>query len=185
MPTTTKTQTGKSNLTATTITPQPIYLNGKVPHTGIDLGTMGYRIGDSDRDVSQPSNAPDDFVVLNQANGNVFISKGNEWYYLGAVDSFDQIDPTLIPAWYNTVPSGPVGYRVGNTDRTVGSSTDGCADGFIVLNLCNGNVFTATGGVWAQTGTFSTALMNAWLENEGSLYTRKPIIYQTGTARVT
>ena len=169
---TTKTQTGVSKATATSVISQSIPLNAKV-------GAMGYRIGTTDRMPGEVSNQPDGFVVLNQSNGNVFQSIGGKWCTLGPIGNLDAIDPTLLPAWKNTVPSGPPGYRVTNTDRT--GSADGYPNGFLILNQTTGSAFTVSGGtlsggVWSGgtwgPGTFSKALTTAWLENEGVTYVR-------------
>jgi len=58
------------------------------------------------------------------------------------------------------------GYRIGTTDRVLGSPTS-AADAFVVLNQTNNKLFIASGGVWTSGGTFPGALsqndFNAWL----------------------
>lgn len=62
------------------------------------------------------------------------------------------------------------GYRIGITDRTDGEATD-TAEGFVVLNQTNGNVFTVTGGVWVLGGTFPADLYEAWFATvDGTQY---------------
>jgi len=186
-----KTQPGKSNLTATTVVVQDINLNGKVPNSVDLLGTMGYRIGVTDREVGTISNEPEGFVVLNTTNGNVFQTINGEWCSLGPIGNFDGIDDTLLPAWHNTIPSGPPGYRVGATDRS--GAADGYPNGFLVWNQTNGSVFavsggTLSGGVWSGgtwgVGTFTDALKIAWYESEGVSYVKSNIIQNAGKAKI-
>jgi hypothetical protein len=182
-----QTHTGVSNVTATVITPQTIELNGKSPDSTYPLGTMGYRIGVTDRVVgSDASEVPAGFVVLNTTNGNVFQNIGGEWFALGAIDSFDQIDPTLIPAWNNTIPgvNGPgVGYSVTTSERTIGSAATGYPEGFLVLNQCTGHAFVVSGGLWAS-GSFPSNLLAAWYEQEGVDYVESTIIHMYGRASI-
>lgn len=56
----------------------------------------------------------------------------------------------------------PLGYRIGTSDRPLGDTT-ASPDGFIVLNLTNGNTFEASGGFWISGGTFPAYLYDAWL----------------------
>jgi hypothetical protein len=48
------------------------------------------------------------------------------------------------------------GYRVTNTDRTVGGPT-AASDGFVLLNQATGKIFKAVGGVWTDAGIFPNA----------------------------
>lgn len=53
-------------------------------------------------------------------------------------------------------------YRIGNSDRIVGGSTN-IADGFIVLNLSNGQAFVTASGVWAQySETLPDVIVTTW-----------------------
>jgi hypothetical protein len=63
---TTKTQGGVTHLATAAAPPTPttIPLNGEIPLT--------YRIGTTDRNVMEFSEAPNGFLVFNQTNGNVF-----------------------------------------------------------------------------------------------------------------
>jgi hypothetical protein len=190
---TTKTQTGKSHLTATVITPHSISLNGDEPDTDNPLGTMGYRIGTTDRVVgSDASDVPVGFTILNQTNGNVFQNVGGKWYSLGT--NFDQVDPTLYPAWNNTTPGvgGPgVGYNTSTSDRS--GSAEGYPNGFLIWNQATGNAFVVsggslvggswTGGTWGA-GTFPDALKTAWREQEGNTYVESTIIHLYGKSRI-
>lgn len=55
------------------------------------------------------------------------------------------------------------GYRIGTSDREVGAATS-APDDFIVLNLTNGKVFIATGGLWTLSGSpFPASDFNDWL----------------------
>ena len=168
---TTKTQSGIANLTATTITPHSISLDGELPSVTNPLGTMGYRIGTTDRVVgSDASEVPVGFTILNQTNGKVFQNVGGKWYSLGT--DFDQVDPTLVPAWNNTAPGvgGPgKGYSVTTSDRS--GSADGYPNGFLI------------GGTWGA-GTFPDALKTAWYEQEGDLYVESTIIHLPGKSRI-
>jgi hypothetical protein len=190
---TTKTQSGIANLTATTITPHSISLDGELPSVTNPLGTMGYRIGTTDRVVgSDASEVPVGFTILNQTNGKVFQNVGGKWYSLGT--DFDQVDPTLVPAWNNTAPGvgGPgKGYSVTTSDRS--GSADGYPNGFLIWNQATGHVFTVsggslvggswTGGTWGA-GTFPDALKTAWYEQEGDLYVDSIIIHLHGKSRI-
>jgi hypothetical protein len=49
-------------------------------------------------------------------------------------------------------PKPPLGYRIGNSERVIGGPT-GASDGFAVLNLSTGHIFTALGGVWTSNST--------------------------------
>jgi hypothetical protein len=49
------------------------------------------------------------------------------------------------------------GYRVGESDRVIGSSIPNQPDGFIVINQQNGKIFIYSGGVWTDGGTFPNA----------------------------
>ena len=52
-------------------------------------------------------------------------------------------------------------YRIGNTNRTLGQASND-VEGFIVLNMCTGDTFVVSGGVWTSGGTFNAALLAAW-----------------------
>jgi hypothetical protein len=179
------THTGVSKVTATVITPQTIELNGKSPDSTNPLGTMGYRIGVTDRVVgSDASEVPDGFVILNTTTGNVFQNIGGKWFSLGT--NFDQVDPTLFPAWNNTIPGvgGPgVAYSVTTSSRTIGDSAAGYPEGFLVLNQCTGTAFVVSGGVWAS-GTFPPDLLTAWYEQKGDDYVESTIIHLHGKSRI-
>jgi hypothetical protein len=130
-----------------------IPLNGDIP--------LGYRIGTSDRTLGAATDGEaDGFLVLNQTNNNVFVAQGGVWVDGGTFDA------DLLAAWYATVqgtnPPGS-GYAIGMSDRTLGDPVDGEAEGFLVLNLTNNNVFLVQGGVWVDGGTFPSDLLAAWL----------------------
>ena len=128
-----------------------IPLNGPAP--------LQYRIGTTNRPIGQASSDPDGFLVLNTTTTQVFKVQGGVGVDGGTFDS------DLLAAWYatTTTNAGPgKGYRIGTTDRPVGGTT-GAADGFLVLNTTNGNVFTASSGVWSFSGTFPADLLAAWL----------------------
>lgn len=55
----------------------------------------------------------------------------------------------------------PLGYRIGNSNRPVGQAASD-PEGFVVLNMSTGEVFTVTAGVWVSGGTFDTTLLAAW-----------------------
>lgn len=221
MSTTTKTQSSISHITAYTITPTSISLNGE---------RLEYRIGTSDRTIGAFSDAPNGFLVLNQTNGKVFqsftvasttissdinvgdtsvsitsatgfppsnfnincegeiisvISRSGTtltvnpikvehlsgatisytiWVTFGSVNSFDSVDPTLIPTWFasTTTVEGPgIGYRIGTSDRKLGDETN-APEGFICLNTTNNKVFQVSGGVWIDGGSFPDDLLAAW-----------------------
>jgi hypothetical protein len=119
------------------------------------------------------------------------------WTTWGSVGNIDAVDPTLFDRWFNSTPTNPlrprqspdvgpgpgIAYRIGNSDRELGASTDGAPDGFLVLNHCNGKVFEASGGVWIA-GDFPEDLYEAWLEEwvpTGFSITSKT---QTGVSRL-
>jgi hypothetical protein len=192
-----ETLSGKSNFTATIPISQTTYLDGKVPQTGTNLGTMGYRIGASDRNPGEISNEMEGFVVLNQTNGKVFQTIGGQWCALGSIGNLDFLDPTLLPSWYNNIPNGPSAYRVGCfglDESNYSGAADGYPNGFLVENQSTGNAFvvsggTETDGVWSGgiwgTGTFSKELQTAWLENEGITYIRSGnMVCITGKAKI-
>jgi hypothetical protein len=122
-------------------------LNGKPP--------LGYRICTSDRPLGEATDAPADFVELNQTNGNVFKSQGGVWVDGGTFPA------ELLQAWFANVDP-PVEYRIGTSDRPLGETSTAPA-GFLVLNTTNGKVFRSQGGVWVDGGTFPAPLLQAWL----------------------
>jgi hypothetical protein len=198
-----KTLGGVSTFTATTPISQATPLNGE---------TLGYRIGDSDRNPGEVSQESEGFAVLNQTNENVFQTINGKWCALGPIGNLDFLDPNLLPSWRNNIPSGPPGYRVGcfGPDESNYSGTvDGYPNGFLILNQSTGHVFEVQGGtletgdwlngVWTQnvsgsttawiggtwaSSTFPAGLLNAWLENEGVTYVKSNYIASTGTARI-
>jgi hypothetical protein len=125
---------------------------------------LKYRIGTSDRPVGAPTSDIDGFLVLNQTNNKVFKSQGGVWVEVDG--TFPNI---LLQQWFATVPGTPPpgeGYRIGTSDRSVGSSTT-TPDGFFVLNTTNNKVFEVVSGVWQDvTSTFDSSLLtniiNAW-----------------------
>ena len=190
---TTKTQHGVTNLGApASITPSTIALNGP---------TLMYRIGLSDMDVMALSGVPSGFVSFNQTNGKAFLSVGSPgeeiWTALGAIGNLDDFDPTLIPRWDSTLPtyaqpgatvgsneiSNESGYRIGNSDRTIGDDASDVPDGFLVYNQGNKSTFVASGGVWADGGTFPPDLYAAWADQSAD-FSESDIIEQIGTARI-
>ena len=154
-----RSQNGKSNLTATSVIPDTISLQGKVPNETDVLGTMKFRIGTTDRNPGEVSHVPEGFVVYNQTNGNAFQSINGKWCALGP--NLDDVDPTLLDRWFSTTPtyaqwgatvggneiSNESGYSIGVTDRTLGEIAN-APENFLVLNLTNGNTFKVVGGVW-------------------------------------
>ena len=98
-----RSQNGKSNLTATSVIPATVSLQGKVPNETDVLGTMEFRIGTTDRNPGELSYAPEGFVILNQTNGNAFQSIGGKWCALGP--NLDDVDPTLLDRWFSTTPT--------------------------------------------------------------------------------
>lgn len=127
-----------------------IPLNGSAP--------LGYRIVQTDRVVGDPATGhADGFVVLNLSSGNAFIVSGGLW----ASTSFPA---DLLDAWYATIAGTPVsGYRIGTTDRVIGSPTT-ASNGFVVINSTNGNIFQAASGLWGiVNGLYNpTNIIAAW-----------------------
>jgi hypothetical protein len=125
-----------------------IPLNGK---------TLGYRFGTTDRTLGDPAAGPEGFLVYNSTNATAFQISGGVW-------ATATMDADLFQAWHAETPTNAgIGYRIGNTDRTIGASTNN-APGFFVLNTTNDKCFTPSGGVWADGGTFPAALLTAWLD---------------------
>jgi hypothetical protein len=55
----------------------------------------------------------------------------------------------------------PLGYRIGNSDRPVGHAAND-PEGFVVLNMSTGAVYTVTSGLWVAGGSFDANLLAAW-----------------------
>ena len=157
---TTKPQSGKSNITATTIITGTIPLQGNVPNDTHPLGTMMFRIGNTDRNAGEVSNVADGFVVVNSTNGNAFQSINGKWCSLGS-GNIDGVDPTFMDRWYSTTPTyaqwgatvggneivNEHGYAIGTSDRTLGEVAN-APENFLVLNRTTGVTFKVVGGVW-------------------------------------
>jgi len=131
-----------------------IPLNGKPP--------LGYRITTTDREIGAPTDAPEDFIVLNRTNDAAFKSTDGEW-----VDATGTFDADLLDAWNATIPGVIAGsYRVTTTDREDGAPTEAPED-FIVINSTNNSVFQVQSGEWVDVtsgfdaGTLSD-LLDAW-----------------------
>jgi Concanavalin A-like lectin/glucanases superfamily len=101
---TTKPQSGTSNFTATTVITETIPLQGKVPSDTEPVGTMMFRIGNTDRNPGEASGTAEGFVVANANNGNAFQSINGQWCALGA-GNIGGVDPTFIDRWYSTTPT--------------------------------------------------------------------------------
>lgn len=120
---------------------------------------LTYRIGTTDRVIGQTTDTPENFIVLNETNGNTFKVVAGKWAAGGVFPS------DLKAAWYGTTPgleaTAAFGYRIGMSDRILGNPTN-APEGFLVLNMTNSKVFKAQGGVWVDGGAFPADLLEAW-----------------------
>lgn len=128
-----------------------IPLNGPAP--------LGYRI--TTRDRSGSTAAPDNFILLNQTDNDVFEAEGGTW------ESTSPFPAYLLDAWFATIPGiAPPGqgYRIGTSDRSGPTATP---NNFIVINTTNNKVFQVQSGSWVDvTGSFDPTtlanLITAW-----------------------
>jgi hypothetical protein len=120
---------------------------------------LTYRIGKTDRVIGEDTDSPEDFIVLNETNGNTFKVVGGKWA-AGGVFPAD-----LRAAWYGTTTGKETmtafGCRIGTTDRVLGGATE-APDGFLVINTTNNKVFRAQSGVWVDGGAVPAELLSAW-----------------------
>ncbi len=121
----------------------------------LDGNELGYRIGETDRQLGGATPDADGFIVLNLTNGNVFKAQGGIWVDGGVFPA------DLLAEWYATTAAS-AGYRIDESDQTLGAATV-TPEGFLVLNQANGKVFKSQGGIWVDGGAFPSDLLAAWL----------------------
>jgi hypothetical protein len=124
-----------------------------------------YRFGTSARTIGGPTGAYNGFSVLDQATGLIYIAQNGVWVAGGTLTapigaSFSL--SALYARWFAAISLPSAGYRIGDSDRTLGSPTT-CPAGFVVLNRTTGNTFVSSGGVWTSGGLFNAALLADWM----------------------
>lgn len=148
---------------------------------------LQYRIGETDRTIGGATAAPNGFSVLNLTNGKIFVAQSAVWTDGGTITAPNVANPfdfqQLLGQWYatnytnlttaNLKPAlkedtsgnitGGAGYRIGTSDRTVGSTAN-APEGFVVLNTTNNKVYQVQSGLWQSITTFPSDLQTAWDE---------------------